>query len=48
LINFQFEVEEPKEEEPPVKVLEDLFRKTNSTPYIYWLPLTDEQVNNFE
>ena len=33
-----------KEEEPPAKVLEDLFRKTNSTPCIYWLPLTDEEV----
>lgn len=30
--------------ESPAKMLEDLFRKTKATPYIYWLPLTDEQV----
>jgi hypothetical protein len=28
--------------EPP-KTLDDLFRKTQVTPHIYWLPLTDEQ-----
>lgn len=33
------------EEEPPAKLLDDLFRKTKATPCIYWLPLTDEQVN---
>ena len=39
------EVEAPKvEEEPPAKLLDDLFRKTKATPCIYWLPLTDEQV----
>jgi len=32
------------EEEPPAKLLDDLFRKTNALPCIYWLPLTDEQV----
>ena len=32
-------------EEPPAKLLDDLFRKTKSTPCIYWLPLTTEQVN---
>lgn len=36
-----------KEEEPPTaKLLDDLFRKTKATPCIYWLPLTNEQVNN--
>ena len=36
---------EPKaEEEPPAKLLDDLFRKTKATPCIYWLPLTEEQV----
>lgn len=38
-------VEQPKvEEEPPAKLLDDLFRKTKATPCIYWLPLTEEQV----
>jgi len=32
------------EEEPPAKLLDDLFRKTVAMPCIYWLPLTDEQV----
>jgi len=32
------------EEEPPAKLLDDLFRKTIAMPCIYWLPLTDEQV----
>jgi len=31
-------------EEPPAKLLDDLFRKTVATPCIYWLPLTDQQV----
>lgn len=34
-----------KEEEAPAKLLDDLFRKTKSTPCIYWLPLTAEQVS---
>ncbi|KAL7287102.1 hypothetical protein TKK_0018721 [Trichogramma kaykai] len=34
-----------KEEEPPTaKLLDDLFRKTKTTPCIYWLPLTNEQI----
>jgi hypothetical protein len=33
-------------EEPPAKMLDDLFKKTKATPYIYWLPLTDEQVSS--
>ncbi|XP_051556202.1 apoptotic chromatin condensation inducer in the nucleus-like isoform X2 [Myxocyprinus asiaticus] len=30
-------------EEPPAKLLDDLFRKTKAAPCIYWLPLTEEQ-----
>ncbi|XP_058499569.1 apoptotic chromatin condensation inducer in the nucleus isoform X3 [Solea solea] len=30
-------------EDPPAKLLDDLFRKTKAAPCIYWLPLTDEQ-----
>ncbi|XP_042748372.1 apoptotic chromatin condensation inducer in the nucleus-like [Lagopus leucura] len=30
-------------EEPPAKLLDDLFRKTKAAPCIYWLPLTDSQ-----
>jgi len=33
-----------EEEEPPAKLLDDLFRKTKATPCIYWLPLTEEQI----
>lgn len=35
-----------KTEDPPAKLLDDLFRKTKAAPCIYWLPLTDEQVRN--
>ncbi|XP_078444202.1 SAP domain-containing protein [Wolffia australiana] len=31
--------------ELPVLTLDDLFKKTNAVPRIYYLPLTDEQVN---
>ncbi|XP_041848007.1 apoptotic chromatin condensation inducer in the nucleus [Melanotaenia boesemani] len=34
---------EKKTEDPPAKLLDDLFRKTKAAPCIYWLPLTDEQ-----
>lgn len=34
-----------EDEPPPAKLLDDLFRKTKATPCIYWLPLTNEQVN---
>ncbi|XP_037131466.1 apoptotic chromatin condensation inducer in the nucleus [Syngnathus acus] len=37
------EKKEKAAEEPPAKLLDDLFRKTKATPCIYWLPLTDEQ-----
>ena len=33
------------EEEPPAKLLDDLFCKTKAVPCIYWLPLTEEQVS---
>ncbi|XP_069094322.1 apoptotic chromatin condensation inducer in the nucleus isoform X2 [Pleurodeles waltl] len=35
---------EKTQEEPPAKLLDDLFRKTKAAPCIYWLPLTPEQV----
>ncbi|KAH7656267.1 apoptotic chromatin condensation inducer in the nucleus protein [Dioscorea alata] len=34
----------PKKLEPPVMTLDDLFRKTKTTPRVYYLPLSDEQV----
>ncbi|XP_017060949.1 LOW QUALITY PROTEIN: apoptotic chromatin condensation inducer in the nucleus [Drosophila ficusphila] len=33
-----------KENEPPIRLLDDLFRKTKATPCIYWLPLTPEAI----
>ena len=33
-----------RKSESPAKMLEDLFRKTKTSPYIYWLPLSEEQV----
>uniref|UniRef100_A0A0A9ZBN2 Apoptotic chromatin condensation inducer in the nucleus n=1 Tax=Lygus hesperus TaxID=30085 RepID=A0A0A9ZBN2_LYGHE len=33
-----------RDTEAPAKLLDDLFRKTNSTPCIYWLPLTAAQI----
>uniref|UniRef100_A0A3Q0RCR4 Apoptotic chromatin condensation inducer 1b n=1 Tax=Amphilophus citrinellus TaxID=61819 RepID=A0A3Q0RCR4_AMPCI len=33
-----------KGDEPPAKLLDDLFLKTKTAPCIYWLPLTEEQV----
>lgn len=35
----------PKKAEPPVVTLDDLFRKTQSSPRIYYLPLSDEEVS---
>ncbi|KQK21479.1 formin-like protein 5 [Brachypodium distachyon] len=35
----------PKKPEPPVVTLDDLFRKTQSSPRIYYLPLSDEEVS---
>lgn len=36
-----------KENEPPIRLLDDLFRKTKTVPCVYWLPLTSEQVSAF-
>ena len=33
-----------KETHKATKLLDELFRKTKTTPSIYWLPLTDAQV----
>jgi hypothetical protein len=30
-------------DQKPPKTLDDLFRKTQTTPFVYWLPLTEEQ-----
>ncbi|XP_014118144.1 PREDICTED: apoptotic chromatin condensation inducer in the nucleus-like [Pseudopodoces humilis] len=38
------ERKEKPPEEPPAKLLDDLFRKTKAAPCIYWLPLTDSQL----
>ncbi|XP_037642249.1 apoptotic chromatin condensation inducer in the nucleus isoform X2 [Sebastes umbrosus] len=37
------EKKEKVAEDPPAKLLDDLFRKTKAAPCIYWLPLTEEQ-----
>ncbi|XP_044130066.1 apoptotic chromatin condensation inducer in the nucleus isoform X3 [Bufo gargarizans] len=38
------EKKEKVQEEPPAKLLDDLFHKTKAAPCIYWLPLTDDQI----
>lgn len=38
------EAQKPQRKQEAVKTLDDLFRKTNAKPRIYYLPLTDEQV----
>uniref|UniRef100_A0A3B4UDJ7 Apoptotic chromatin condensation inducer 1a n=1 Tax=Seriola dumerili TaxID=41447 RepID=A0A3B4UDJ7_SERDU len=40
------EKKEKAAEDPPAKLLDDLFRKTKAAPCIYWLPLTEEQVRH--
>jgi hypothetical protein len=35
-----------KTNEQPMKGLDDYFRKTKAKPSIYWLPLTEEEVEN--
>ncbi|XP_052332590.1 apoptotic chromatin condensation inducer in the nucleus isoform X8 [Oncorhynchus keta] len=35
-------------DEPPVKLLDELFKKTKAAPCIYWLPLTEEQFSQKE
>lgn len=39
------EKKEKVQEEPPAKLLDDLFHKTKAAPCIYWLPLTDDQAS---
>ncbi|KAF9681924.1 hypothetical protein SADUNF_Sadunf05G0053800 [Salix dunnii] len=34
----------PEKHDPPIVTLDDLFRKTKTTPRIYYLPLSEEQV----
>lgn len=53
LVSYQFYIvdgsyDEFKTEhgEKPVKLLDDLFRKTKALPPLYWLPLTDEEVSD--
>lgn len=43
--NLAHKVEKPDGESQPVRLLDDLFRKTKATPCIYWLPLSAEQVS---
>lgn len=43
-ISFTARKFKKKEEEAPAKLLDDLFRKTKTTPCIYWLPLSAETV----
>ena len=39
------EVEEEEEDQKNAgNLLDNLFRKTKTTPCLYWLPLSDEQV----
>ncbi|KAF5273627.1 hypothetical protein FQR65_LT04626 [Abscondita terminalis] len=42
--DFMGRKEKKKEEEIPQKLMDDLFRKTKTTPSIYWLPLTPEEI----
>lgn len=44
---FLVRKQKKKDNDPPLRLLDDLFRKTQTTPSIYWLPLTPEQVNIF-
>lgn len=37
-----------KTEEREAKSLDELFRRTKTTPSVYWLPLTDEQISEKE
>ena len=33
----------PQVQEAPPPTLDDLFKKTITKPYLYWMPLTEEQ-----
>ena len=41
---MEVEEEEEEEQKNAGNLLDNLFRKTKTTPCLYWLPLTDEQV----
>ena len=41
---MEVEEEEEDDQKNPGNLLDNLFRKTKTTPCLYWLPLTDEQV----
>ena len=40
----EVEEEEEDDQKNPGNLLDNLFKKTKTTPCLYWLPLTDEQV----
>ncbi|XP_020622602.1 apoptotic chromatin condensation inducer in the nucleus-like isoform X2 [Orbicella faveolata] len=40
----EVEEEEEDDQKNPGNLLDNLFRKTKTTPCLYWLPLTDEQI----
>lgn len=42
--NYLNRKEKKKEEDIPQKLMDDLFRKTKTTPSIYWLPLTPDEI----
>ena len=43
------EVEEEEEDQKNAgNLLDNLFRKTKTTPCLYWLPLSDEQVRLYK
>uniref|UniRef100_A0A1Y1KVX1 RRM domain-containing protein n=1 Tax=Photinus pyralis TaxID=7054 RepID=A0A1Y1KVX1_PHOPY len=42
--NYLNRKEKKKEEDVPQKLMDDLFRKTKTTPSIYWLPLTPDEI----
>ena len=41
---MEVEEEEEEDQKNPGNLLDNLFKKTKTTPCLYWLPLTDEQV----
>lgn len=41
---MEVEEEEEDDQKNPGNLLDNLFKKTKTTPCLYWLPLTDEQV----
>ena len=42
---FSIEEVAPVEEKSPANLLDNLFRKTKTTPCLYWLPLGSEMVS---